>query len=210
MVTGLDDRLAATTAKTGGTVLQLTNVHGDVSLLLPLDAGVAPTVLDADEYGNPRAGQVDARYGWLGARQRSGETVSGLTLMGVRLYNSATGRFLSTDPVRGGSCNAYEYVCGDPVNMLDLDGRMAVAALVASAGLGVRPAGASPRRPTSTSGDRLTIWVTLTSTLEACPSVRHAFRRSFDGRRYQPRAAHGFFKVSNHRRCRVTPGPADP
>lgn len=57
--------------------------------------------------------------------------------MGVRLYNSTTGRFLSIDPVNGGSCNSYDYVCGDPVNMLDLDGRMAVAALVASAGLGV-------------------------------------------------------------------------
>ncbi|MFE1906557.1 DNRLRE domain-containing protein [Streptomyces gardneri] len=137
MVTGLDGRLAATTAKTGGTVLQLTNIHGDVSLLLPLDAGAAPTVLDADEYGNARAGQADARYDWLGAHQRSGETSTGLTLMGARLYNSTTGRFLSVDPVKGGSCSNYEYVCGDPVNMLDLDGRMAVAALVASAGLGV-------------------------------------------------------------------------
>ncbi len=137
MVTGPDGRLAATTAKTGGTVLQLTNIHGDVSLLLPLDAGVAPTVLDADEYGNPRAGQDEGRYDWLGAHQRSGETVTGLTLMGARLYNSATGRFLSIDPVNGGSCNSYDYVCGDPVNMLDLDGRMAVAALVAAAGLGV-------------------------------------------------------------------------
>jgi RHS repeat-associated protein len=94
-------------------------------------------VLDADEYGNPRAGQANARYDWLGAHQRSSETVTGLSLMGARLYDSATGRFLSVDPVHGGSCNSYEYVCGDPVNMLDLDGRMAVAALVAAAGLGV-------------------------------------------------------------------------
>ncbi|MFJ4869629.1 DNRLRE domain-containing protein [Streptomyces sp. NPDC088757] len=137
MVTGLDGRLAATTAKTDSTVLQLTNLHGDIGLLLPLDSGVAPTVLDADEYGNPRAGQAEIRYDWLGAHQRSGETATGLALMGVRLYDSATGRFLSVDPVKGGSCNSYDYVCGDPVNMLDLDGRMAVAALVASAGLGV-------------------------------------------------------------------------
>ncbi|MEV5336548.1 hypothetical protein [Streptomyces werraensis] len=29
--------------------------------------------------------------------------------MAVRLYNPATGRFLSADPVPGGSCNAYDY-----------------------------------------------------------------------------------------------------
>ncbi|WP_329202266.1 RHS repeat-associated core domain-containing protein [Streptomyces sp. NBC_01435] len=137
MVTGPDGRLTATTAKTGSTVLQLTNIHGDVSLLLPLDADVAPTVLDADEYGNPREGQAEARYDWLGGHQRASETLTGLTLMGVRLYDSATGRFLSIDPVKGGSCNSYEYVCADPVNMLDLDGRLAALALVGAAGLGV-------------------------------------------------------------------------
>jgi hypothetical protein len=31
--------------------------------------------------------------------------------------------FLEVDPVEGGSCNDYDYVCGDPVNDLDLDGR---------------------------------------------------------------------------------------
>ncbi|MFD8251002.1 hypothetical protein [Streptomyces werraensis] len=29
--------------------------------------------------------------------------------MAVRLYNPATGRFLSADPVPGASCNAYDY-----------------------------------------------------------------------------------------------------
>jgi hypothetical protein len=43
--------------------------------------------------------------------------------MGVRLYNPATGRFLSVDPVPGGNANPYEYCWGDPVNCLDLDGR---------------------------------------------------------------------------------------
>ncbi|WP_326752880.1 DNRLRE domain-containing protein [Streptomyces hirsutus] len=136
-VTGADGRLAATTAKTGQTVLQLTNIRGDISLLLPLDTGIASTVLDADEYGNSRAGQTATRYGWLGSYQRSGETATGLTLMGVRLYDPAKGRFLSVDPVAGGSCNSYDYVCADPVNMLDLDGRMTALALVGAAGLGV-------------------------------------------------------------------------
>ncbi|MFC6060362.1 RHS repeat-associated core domain-containing protein, partial [Streptomyces pratens] len=136
-VTGLDGRLTATTAKAGGTVLQLTNIRGDVSLLLPLDTSEAPTALDVDEYGNSRGGQSEARYGWLGGYQRSSESVTGLTLMGVRLYDPAKGRFLSVDPVAGGSCNSYDYVCGDPVNMLDLDGRMTALALVGAAGLGV-------------------------------------------------------------------------
>ncbi|MBD0710424.1 MULTISPECIES: RHS repeat-associated core domain-containing protein [unclassified Streptomyces] len=40
--------------------------------------------------------------------------------MGVRLYNPATGRFLSIDPVYGGGDNRYGYP-GDPVNQYDLD-----------------------------------------------------------------------------------------
>ncbi|MEU8763946.1 DNRLRE domain-containing protein, partial [Streptomyces sp. NPDC048659] len=116
--------LAATTGKSGDTVLQLTNIHGDVALQLPLDGSVAPVALDTDEYGVPRAGQEQQpRYGWLGGKQRSGETLTGLSLMGVRLYDPSTGRFLSTDPVYGGNANPYDYVNADPVNMFDLDGK---------------------------------------------------------------------------------------
>ncbi|WP_079175436.1 DNRLRE domain-containing protein [Streptomyces malaysiense] len=122
-VDGLDGNLAATTTKTGGTVLTLSDLHGDTSMQLPTDTSTAPTVLDYDEHGNPRDGQDTVRYGWLGGKQRSSETLTGLTLMGVRLYNPATGRFLSTDPVPGGSANAYEYCGGDPVNCFDLDGK---------------------------------------------------------------------------------------
>ena len=46
-------------------------------------------------------------------------------MMGVRLYSPVTGRFLQTDPVYGGSCNAYEYTCADPVDTFDLDGKKA-------------------------------------------------------------------------------------
>jgi len=42
--------------------------------------------------------------------------------MGVRSYVPAMGRFLSRDPVPGGSANAYEYAEGDPVNNFDLTG----------------------------------------------------------------------------------------
>ncbi len=122
-VDALSGDLGAVTSATGDTVLQFTDVHGDVALQLPLNAGEAPVVLDTDEYGNPRGEQKAVRYGWLGGKQRSSETVAGYTLMGVRQYNPATGRFLSVDPEQGGNFNAYEYCMADPVNCVDLDGK---------------------------------------------------------------------------------------
>ncbi|WP_328623004.1 hypothetical protein [Streptomyces sp. NBC_00354] len=50
-VDGLDGNLGATTTKTGETVLQLANLHGDITLQLPVDTAVAPTVLDPLEEG---------------------------------------------------------------------------------------------------------------------------------------------------------------
>lgn len=42
--------------------------------------------------------------------------------MGARLYDPQAGRFLQVDPVPGGSCNAYDYVCQDPLNEYDRGG----------------------------------------------------------------------------------------
>jgi RHS repeat-associated protein len=122
-VDSLSGDLGAITSDTGHAVLQFSDIHGDVALQLPLSAGEAPIVLDADEYGNPRSKEQPVRYGWLGGKQRSSETVAGYTLMGVRQYNPATGRFLSVDPEQGGNANSYEYCNADPVNCFDLDGK---------------------------------------------------------------------------------------
>ncbi|MEC3996130.1 RHS repeat-associated core domain-containing protein [Actinacidiphila sp. DG2A-62] len=121
-VQGPGGDLDATTTATTGTVLQLTDLHGDVTVQLPLDTTVAPTALAYDEFGNPENSTPATRYGWLGGKQRSSETVTGATLMGVRLYDPTLGRFLTTDPVPGGSANAYDYCNGDPINSSDLSG----------------------------------------------------------------------------------------
>ncbi|MEV6109298.1 DNRLRE domain-containing protein [Streptomyces sp. NPDC051940] len=121
-VPGLGGGLDATTGATGDTVLQLTNIHRDVTVQLPLDAGKAPVALAYDEYGNATA--QSARYGWLGGDQRSAETATGAVLMGVRLYDPSQGRFLSVDPVPGGNANAYDYCGGEPVSCTDVTGAL--------------------------------------------------------------------------------------
>jgi RHS repeat-associated protein len=118
---GIEGDLGATTTASGDTVLQLTGIHGDVMVQLPLDATKAPTALSYDEYGNPEDSTTATRYGWLGGKQRSGESVTGAVLMGIRLYDPALGRFLSTDPVPGPD-TAYSYAGQDPVNQTDLLG----------------------------------------------------------------------------------------
>ncbi|MFF5146707.1 DNRLRE domain-containing protein [Streptomyces sp. NPDC013157] len=140
-VQGTSGNLDAITSATGDTVLQLTDIHGDVTVQLPLDTSKAPTALAYDEYGNPESGTATSRYSWLGGKQRSSETVTGATLMGIRLYDPTTGRFLSVDPVPGGNANAYEYCSSDPLNCYDLDGRFGWGKWIDRVGTGLAIAG---------------------------------------------------------------------
>ncbi|MER7456515.1 LamG-like jellyroll fold domain-containing protein [Micromonospora sp. NPDC126480] len=120
-VSGPDGDLVAT-ATDGQVQLQLANLHGDVAATV--DPGLTePELYDYDEFGVPAEGQATNRYGWLGGKQRSGEALGGLLLMGVRLYSPSLGRFLQVDPVDGGNATAYDYCSGDPVNCVDLDGK---------------------------------------------------------------------------------------
>jgi RHS repeat-associated protein len=130
-VTGLGPLAAiATGSPTAPTVtLQLANLHGDIAATLPVGA-TSPAqlaVTDTTEYGLPRTapapGSTQPRYGWLGTQQRDTSTPGGLTLMGVRLYTPTLGRFLTVDPIEGGSSNTYDYANQDPLNTFDLDGR---------------------------------------------------------------------------------------
>jgi len=123
-VQDLAGNLAAVQTNAGVVTLQLPNLHGDI--VATVDAATTATAIsgyvEQTEFGGAREDGAAARYGWLGAKQRSSDAVAGLVLMGARLYNPTTGRFLSVDPIPGGNHNAYEYCGADPVGCTDLDG----------------------------------------------------------------------------------------
>lgn len=134
-VSGVEGDVAMTTSMTGDRELQLVDLHGDIIATVPVADGAPVAQWEGlrftsfDEFGvaQPMTGAgattgPPARYGWLGAAQRSAEALNGVILMGVRLYSPETGRFLSVDPVAGGSASAYDYCSGDPVNCTDLAG----------------------------------------------------------------------------------------
>jgi len=121
-VTDLTGSLGVIQTSSGKTKLQLPNLHGDVAATYVLGESSPFTAAPAvDEYGKPIENGEVARYGWVGAKQRDSSVLGGLTLMGARLYNGRTGRFLSRDPLPGGNDNSYVYPT-DPVNNFDLDG----------------------------------------------------------------------------------------
>lgn len=121
-VAGLGGTLSATLDSIGTLMYQVGNLHGDVVAVGSATATTPDETFGADEFGNP-TDTVARRYAWLGGEQRTHDALGGVVLMGVRLYAPALGRFLQPDPLPGGSCNAYEYACQDPVNLFDLDGR---------------------------------------------------------------------------------------
>lgn len=140
---GADGSMAVQASATGDRVLQLVDLHGDVTATIPIANGANEatwTDLRAnsfDEFGVPQSmtsgtspNGPPARYGWLGAAQRSADTPTGVVLMGVRLYAPTIGRFLQVDPVIAGSANAYDYCNADPVNCTDLAGTFSLKGLV--------------------------------------------------------------------------------
>jgi RHS repeat-associated protein len=106
----LEGGTAAEASSTGAAV-------GGITLYDPF--GNALTSLQADS-------PDDLAYGFEGKNGIGTDTdAGGIVLMGARLYSPMTGRFLQVDPVFGGNCNAYDYVCQDPLNKLDLNGNSA-------------------------------------------------------------------------------------
>jgi RHS repeat-associated protein len=123
---------------TGGVLLEVTgstetwyypNLEGGTAAEASSTGAAVGGITLYDPFGNAlRSLQADSpdglAYGFEGKHGIVTDTdAGGVVLMGARLYNPGTGRFLQVDPVFGGSCNAYDYTCQDPVNQNDLSGR---------------------------------------------------------------------------------------
>lgn len=144
-VNDVQGAMTITTSTTGDRQLQLVDLHGDVVGTLPIADAAAEATWSGlaysrtDEFGAPApltgAGATTgppARYGWLGAEQRSSEALGGVILMGVRQYSTVTGRFLSIDSIAGGSATAYDYCNADPVNCTDLAGTFSLGSVLSA------------------------------------------------------------------------------
>jgi RHS repeat-associated protein len=122
-IVGIGGELAAVQESGKEITLSLTNLHGDVVASAAINPAVTSLkgTFAYDEFGNPTSGGA-GRFGWLGGMQRRTELPSGIVQMGARSYVPAIGRFLSADPIAGGSANAYDYGNADPVNQFDPSG----------------------------------------------------------------------------------------
>jgi RHS repeat-associated protein len=111
--------------------LQLTNLHGDVVATAKpgLISGKILATYRYDEFGNPVSGNA-GRFGWLGGKQRRTELASGVIQMGKRSYVPEIGRFITPDPIIGGSANAYDYANQDPLNQFDISGEFPTPASI--------------------------------------------------------------------------------
>jgi RHS repeat-associated protein len=124
-VNGLDGDLDAEVTQSGTVTLELADLHGDIMATVNPSSDSAPSATYAyTEFGTAEAGpSTPGTYGYLGADGIAGSGLGDNLLMGARGYNSALGRFDSTDPVFEGSANAYDYGSQNPLTNLDPSGQ---------------------------------------------------------------------------------------
>ncbi|WP_204249040.1 RHS repeat-associated core domain-containing protein, partial [Nocardia arizonensis] len=124
------------------------NIHGDILITAdgagartgaihlydPFGQNIDPTTGAFGDIPIPATAEGGMDFGWLGQHTVPVEHAAGQQAveMGARTYLPILGRFLQVDPVPGGSANSYDYVNGDPVNTLDLNGKCPACAASAA------------------------------------------------------------------------------
>jgi len=99
------------------------NGHGDLAAEANT-SGSRTAAYTYDPFGAPKQTQPanDNVERYAGRWDKKLDTTTGLIEMSARQYDASLGRFLSVDPVEGGSLNDYDYCNQDPVNCYDLTG----------------------------------------------------------------------------------------
>ncbi|MER7585625.1 RHS repeat-associated core domain-containing protein [Kitasatospora sp. NPDC097691] len=109
----------------GNTTYQIADHHG--TGILALDGStLTESRRPADPFGNPRGTQPTTWAGDHGFVGGTKDDATGLTNLGAREYQPATGRFLNPDPIvdleSPQQWNAYAYSNNNPVNLSDPSG----------------------------------------------------------------------------------------
>ncbi len=104
--------------------MQLHDLRGNTVTTIDLDTDTATAWSSYDEYGNPvttnPTNTNNINYSTYGQAERA-TTITGLILMGARVYNAITNQFLGQDPIRAGNENAYTSPT-DSINSTDFTG----------------------------------------------------------------------------------------
>ena len=135
----------------GATTYSLPNLHGDVFATINADGALMSTFVSGPfgevlpvqpvqateataPSSNPKNTVGGTSWSYVGQHEKltdldTSPISGGIMQMGARVYLPTLGRFLSVDPVEGGTPNNYVYP-NDPVNDFDLDGNIAWLAVI--------------------------------------------------------------------------------
>jgi RHS repeat-associated protein len=112
----------------GGATYRIFTDHlGSVRLVVNTADGTVAQRLDYDAFGRVML-DTNAGFQPFGFAGGLYDYQTGLVRFGARDYDAETGRWTARDPIgfAGGNANLYGHVLGDPVNLLDPDGRWAL------------------------------------------------------------------------------------
>ena len=116
---GVDGITSVTSNNTS--ILYLKNAHGDIVGITDIKGNIS-TNYRYDAFGNVLSDSEPDCFGYCGEFL---DRESGLVYLRNRYYDTATGRFITEDPVKDGH-NWYSYCDGNPVMFIDPSGLISV------------------------------------------------------------------------------------